>query len=413
MPSLRQAAEQALRLAHGGDPGADRAFDIREVELLVCQRLAAALKAEALDQQAAGGDYLPPHALIANFEGVEVTDPGEQGYSSRSALERDVDLGPREGAPRVWGGESAAAVWGTEANLAWATGTGAYYGVPGALAMWATGDGRLWGTPGAAAARMTVERTAGSLEAYRIAVSGLEQGEYLELARAFLCRNIGRARTVIVLSGGPTSAPGVFSAAGITEALVAPDRVEFVYRPERALEGYAGLDVVPVDGLVASHELLAGLAGGEARDFGEYPLRNYQAHELEPARYARVELPTLPISLPHGLGIWRVGDAAGVEYVPVGVGQAGIAYAAASGIGEALEAVPGYEPIGRTAIRLNRAPKTVDLSLLVYDPAGADPLAPLPAPAELIADVVVEVAQVFAQARGLQDVTLDGPNKPG
>lgn len=402
MPSLRQVSEQVMRLVYGGDPGQDRNFDIREIELLVCEQVSAGLAVQAVDMRRLEGDYLPPNALVSFFPGVATRDPEEAEISCVDVLPDGLTL--HSGSAVAWG-QQQAAFWGTAGNVVWATASGAGFGTSGNFLAWATPDGVAWGTAGAGT-ELTVERSQTG-DAFRVKLTGLSQLDYIEEICLAIESAAKRPFTTIVLAGGPTTSPGMFAASGIRSLEVTEDALCFDYYPVTSESFCAELP----NGLDATQALLEAIPQGTVANYGTYSLINYRVCDVDPVRSSYVDLPVMPIALPHQMGIWRVYEAGSPDkdFIPVGIGQSGIAYSTASGLGDALGAMPGYEVRTRGVIRLNRYPAAVDIELLVYDPASQDPYAQLPVPPEMISEIIMKSAQAFAQARGLQDIQLDGP----
>jgi hypothetical protein len=113
-------------------------------------------------------------------------------------------------------------------------------------------------------------------------------------------------------------------------------------------------------------------------------------------------LPAYPIQLPLDMGVWSIKSSAGTAYIPIKTDFWDLIGGLDEGL---LEDQVGFYVRGRT-ITFTRIPTaTVDIELLIVDPALLGEFDPYPIPVDMELKVV-ERALALIQARGL------APEKP-
>lgn len=108
-------------------------------------------------------------------------------------------------------------------------------------------------------------------------------------------------------------------------------------------------------------------------------------------------LPAYPIQLPMDMGVWSVKSSAGVSYIPIKTEFWDLMGGLDEGL---LEDQVGFYVRGRT-IQFTRQPTaTVDIELLIVDPALLGEFDPYPIPVDMEIKVV-ERSLALVQSRGL------------
>jgi hypothetical protein len=113
-------------------------------------------------------------------------------------------------------------------------------------------------------------------------------------------------------------------------------------------------------------------------------------------------LPAFPIQLPMDMGVWSIKSSAGVSYIPIKTEFWDLMGGLDEGL---LEDQVGFYVRGRTVTFTRIPTATVDIELLIVDPALLGEFDPYPIPADLEIKVVERVLALI-QSRGL------APEKP-
>lgn len=113
-------------------------------------------------------------------------------------------------------------------------------------------------------------------------------------------------------------------------------------------------------------------------------------------------LPAHPIQLPMDMGVWSIKSSAGVAYIPIKTEYWDLMGGLDEGL---LEDQVGFYVRGRTVSFTRQPTATVDIELLIVDPALLGEFDPYPIPVDMELRVV-ERTLALIQARGLS------PEKP-
>ena len=100
------------------------------------------------------------------------------------------------------------------------------------------------------------------------------------------------------------------------------------------------------------------------------------------------KLPAFPIQLPMDMGVWSVKSSAGLAYIPIQTGYWDLMGGLDEGL---LEDQVGFYVRGGTIYFTSTPTGTVDIELLIVDPAMLGPHDPYPVPADMEALVVERV----------------------
>lgn len=371
MPTtLNKLSEQIWRLAKGGTPSDDTELTLREVRELVIQAINRKLKAEHLTVHQAYGDHFPPHHLIATYEGVTV--------NSVSTPTTEIAC--------------------TE--------------MPNLVVT---------------SVEMTITYVSADPDYFFIEITGVNfSGVTADDISSF----VNSASDSCALTFGSTdTGPVSFLIAGIEDFLIDGSTISFYYYPDAVPETQYwttgdGLYWVTADGLFwavssptvnttiptiladyveNSHFYLYSVPVGE-----EYTLTfNFTSLSVccietdEPTIDAVVTLPAQPISLPRGMGVWRVyrPNAPNAPFIPVSSQVMSIAENVThTNLSSVFGALTAYEYINNTTIRFNQpvsvVGSTVDMQLLVIDYASV-PDSILPVPADMEDAIIRETLELL------------------
>ena len=104
------------------------------------------------------------------------------------------------------------------------------------------------------------------------------------------------------------------------------------------------------------------------------------------------KLPAFPIQLSMDMGVWSIKSSAGVPYIPIQTGFWDLMGGLDEGL---LEDQVGFYVRGRE-VRFTRQPTTtIDMELLIVDPALLSDFDPYPIPADLEIQVVQRVVEML------------------
>lgn len=362
--TLNKISEQVWRIIKGGTPSDDSELTLREVRELVTQIINKRLKAEHISVHGNFGEHFPPHHLIATYEGVSVV-PSIFPTTTVECTELD-------GLTSV-------------------------------------------------SANMNIEHIGDDPDYYLITITGFT---FSGVTEEEILSFINEASDSCTLTFGTAdTGPVNFLIAGIEDFTIDGSTITFFYYPDAVPEtGYwttgDGLYWATGDGLFwdtglgsqsqtvipvvlqeyvgDSHFYLESVIIGTnfTIPFNITSLLVCCLETNEGDINATATLPTQPISLPRGMGIWRVyrENFPNDQFIPLSSQVMGIAanvtHTNLSGV---LGAIIAYEYFGSTTIRFNQPASvigsTVGMQLLVVD-YTANPDAILPVPADMEEEVI-------------------------
>lgn len=370
--TLNKISEQIWRQVKGGTPSDDTELLLPEVRALVTQVLNKRLKAEHLSVHQNFGEHFPPHHLIATYDDIDVSSVSTPSTSIECTAMPDLVV---------------------------------------------------------TSVQMSIEHVGENPDYFLITITGVDfSGVTADDIEAL----INDASDSCALTFGTEDlGPVSFLIAGIETFTVDGTTISFYYYPEAVPETSYwttndGLYFVTNDGLYwtmyppsdgpsiptimadyveDSHFYLYSVILGDtytlSYDFTSMSICCIETDET--GIDAVATLPTQPISLPRGMGVWRVyrESAPNDPFIPISSQVTAIAnnvtHTNLSGI---LGALTAYEYINNTTIRFNQPASvigaTVSMQLLVVDYAST-PDALLPIPADMEADIIAETIALLRQ----------------
>ena len=367
MPTtLNKISEQVWRLAKGGTPSDDTELTLREVRELVTQIINRKLKAEHLSVHQAYGEHFPPHHLIATYDGIAVSSSTTPTTSIACTEVEDLVVTSVE---------------------------------------------------------MTIQHVGDDPDYFLITITGVDFSGLTADEITSLVNNAGDSCTLSF--GTADTGPVNFLIVGIEDFTIDGTTITFFYYPDAVPEtGYwttgDGLYWVTDDGLywttpisgsgttiptileeyvADSHFYLNSVLVGESftisYNFTSLSICCIESDEADIDAVAT--LPAMPVSLPRGMGIWRVyrPNVPNDPFIPLSSQVMSIANNIThTNLSSVLGALTAYEYTNNTTIRFNQPASvvgtTVSMQLLVVDYTSVpDSLLPIPADME---DVVIREA---------------------
>lgn len=377
MTTLRKISEQIHRILEGGDVTSDSNHDRREINELVVQLINQQLKTEHISLNLPQREYVPPHVLIAKYSDIEV-----KGAATGGSLLRCTLLGP-----------DLYEEWQTEGGDAWTT--------PG-------GDSWITGFDSSVNVAVTEVEGSGGYT-YTISITGISfpAGTDIPTVQAAVDVELAKSSTYIKLLGLEAGFPNVFSVSGITSFTIGASSITISYSPS-----LTSLDAkVIADQTSSTHAIL----GAGTADYGTTVFDKMNSCSIATdavAEKAYIELPAYPITLPRGMGVWRVyGADIDSPYIPMPSQVMGIAGAVTHNhLSTVLNNMVAYEWSDRDKIRFNKTigemPGTVNVELLIVDIATVAATDMLPITPEMEATVIRLALEVLGLKRN-EDLVPD------
>jgi hypothetical protein len=361
--TLNKISEQVWRIIKGGTPSDDSELTLREVRELVTQIINKRLKAEHISVHGNFGEHFPPHHLIATYDGIPVTSSVTPTTEIECTQMEDLVVTSVE---------------------------------------------------------MTIEHVGDDPDYYLITITGVNFSGVISDDILSLVSEASESCTLTF--GTQDTAPVSFLIAGIEDFTIDGSTISFFYYPDSVPEtGYwttgdglywatgdglfwdtglggpsAAIPQVLSDYVNDSHFYLESVLVGTSFDipFNFTSLFICCIVSNEATINAVATLPAQPISLPRGMGIWRVyrPNFPNDQFIPLSSQVMGIAanvtHTNLSGV---LGALTAYEYIDNVSIRFNQPASvigsTVGMQLLVVD-YTANPDALLPVPADMEEEVI-------------------------
>lgn len=384
MPTtLNKIAEQIRRIHYGGNPSDDAEFTIREIKELVIQVINRLLKVEQIQIHEAVGDKYPSHHLITTYEGVTV----EPSYSPTVAIVCTPIEGDNE------------------------------------------------------AVDIQVDVVSKNPDIYNITIQNLSLSGIT--AAAFQAAIDDASSSCILSLGVASETPNNFLIAGITDLVVSDTQVAFTYSPivdnqvwllpnnggwliddtfywvlEEGTNATSGIPQIILDYVQDSHDLLDLVDVSETYlvTVSSFSICCPSTNELD--IFAKAALPASPITLPKGMGVWRVypPNQPEQEFIPLSSQQLGaIGATVHTNMSSIFANVNAYEWFDNRNIRFNQPASvvgsTVTVQLLVHDFAKTEHDSILPIPADM-ENTVIEKALQDLSKKGPIDRTNDDLDQP-
>lgn len=213
----------------------------------------------------------------------------------------------------------------------------------------------------------------------------------------------------LTLDGMSVGVPRAFASSAITNITVSFTSIEFDYDLIKAG------DALPTTrgAIIADVDSLKRILTYEGTLFKRLVRHGDNINNNVTTIHGMCRLPVQPISLPRGMGLWRIYDPndPNTYIVPLRSGKASIAYNVThTGLSDLLSSRLCYEWQGGEKVVFNKEvkdlPTTVTIELVVVDVTNIGDFDPLPIPADYEADVVENVFKALAASRA-PDYSLD------
>jgi hypothetical protein len=370
--TLKQMAEQILLRKYGAAYTDDANIDEREVYDLIIKSINALIKTEYTNI------HIPLVERYVNGSAIATYDVPVTSDTGAKALDRKCyDFGQFGYSAQVWSVED---------------GIG-----------WSTEDDQYWALAGQGVSIIVTEV---SQAQYNILISGftLPEGRTPNDLESFI--RAGQFNSYIELVNAQEGTPSKFALVGISNLVVGENFLRFDYFWQDSL--VLDQDILNIIG--ETNNILI----GSNTYFETIPsIQRCDIKITDTRGRAKITLPAQPISLPHGMGIWNIGNPNDhfSAYIPVQPNEmfimSGVSH---TGLSEILSDQVSYEWYGHKTVVFNKPasamPSTVRVRLVVVDPeqVGENDLLPIPADYE---SAVVEAVLNILNTDGPADLRTD------
>lgn len=372
---LKRIVEEVRRRYYSGHIPADASIKYGEVKVLVTQVLNRLFKKETLEMHYAFGERIPAHSSLMTYT-VDIEASGEL------IIENTCETFP---------GLNLSDLWATPTGEFWDTGQG---------------DGDYWLLD---ITDSVITVTSVSSGVFTVAISGLAFDTGYDADDLVTWLSACASTSYLELVGVATGSPYKFGVAGISAITALADGVSFTYTIANSLN-HAGDNLVDIQD---SNNLVANLAGQGDTAISIANFRCCAPSSNTDYRKAQLTLPTQPINLPMGMGIWRVYDPKTQfsNYIPLSAGQFDLMNSIAhTNMNNVLAAETAYEWFDHKTLIFNQSvttmPDQVNIQLVVTDVDQLGDYDLLPIPADYEEEVILEVLKIL-QPTQKEDVYVD------
>lgn len=373
---LKKLAEQVIRRYEAGDPSRDSNLELREVYLHLIQCINKNIKLEHLNVNLPLGEYVPPYASIATY-------------------------------PLTIVGTGLKTVEFTRTNIG-APLTDQYYVNPNGQ-YWVEEDGDYWV---AAPASATITITEDSTAVYTVEISGLTEvngisyqdiADFFSDASTFI--NPNNTAGYIEINQAEGTSVTRFGTDGIKDVDVIVDGISFTYD----LTATVNTDSEITDLLQVSHQAIGLAEGSTAITFVTFDLYTLTTNTVSDTK-ATATLPTQPIQLPRGMGVWKVfsNKDRNNPFIPLGSNDG---FLHGGVLSDSISLLNTYEYFDNKTITFNstadQLPDDMRVQLIVVDTEQLSETDLLPIPADMEEQVIVEVLNILGR-KPMEDNLNDG-----
>jgi hypothetical protein len=370
--TLKQMAEQILLRRYGAAYTDDANIDEREVYDLIIKSINAMIKTEYTNIHIPLVERYVNGSAIATYELAVTSDTG-----GRVTNQKCYDFGQFKYSSQVWAIQDGEG-WSTEDDDYWALG----------------GQG------------LTIAVTEVSQAQYTILISGftLPEGKTPDNLESFI--RAGTDNSYIELVGAQDGTPSKFALIAMSDIVVGENFLRFEYFWQDSL-------TLEQEVLTLVGETNNILVGNNTYYENISSLQRCDVVITDTRGRAKITLPTQPISLPHGMGIWNIGHPTDhfSAYIPVQPNEMSVMSGVShTGLSDILADQIAYEWYGHKTVVFNKPasvmPSTVRVRLVVVDPEqiGENDLLPIPADYE---SSVIEAVLNILSADGPADLRTD------
>jgi hypothetical protein len=372
--TLKQLADQILLRRYGSKYNSDADIDIREIYDIIIKEINALIKVEHRNVNLSDGERYVPNAALATYSVPVVSEAGAKTVSKSEKLFGNFELD--------------FLYWSTVDPL-----------------NWVQNDGTTGWLSSATSANIATTKTGDSTFDFLITGIKLPKGKTQEDLYRFLLA--GSKNAYIRFNGPDDTTPKFFATRGITNLLVGTNFLKFTYTWSASL-------LLPEDILQ-----IIGSTNNILVDSANYiqPLDSISLVEttiVDTRGRGKITLPTQPIGLPRGMGIWTIGADGPFEqetYIPIQAGEAALVLGIThNGLSQSTTRRVYYEWYNNNTVYFNRSaadlPANVTVRLFVVDPAKLGEYDLLPIPADLEESVILRVLDLI-KADGPIDITAD------
>ena len=369
---LKKISEEIIRRYEAGNPTAGSELNSKEVQLLVVQEVNRRLKLEHAQIHLPLGESVPPHAAIATYD-IDFVDLIES--SKRKSVCTQLDS-PFPGSY-------------------WVTPEGQY---------WTESAGNYWVYTGHECT-ITVAQDVSNTKLFTVTFAGMTAPDGISFADivTFLTTTGEGYFELVGSVGTPLTA---FSFSGVSNLAATADGFSFTYNIDLAtIDQYTDIvkKVQPTNIAIKKKD-------GITDNIEVINIRKC-LFEVIPvySDKSKATLPTQPINLPRGMGVWKLFSESDpwTSFVPVSSGEMFLYNGRLNG---AIDDINVYEYHDNKTLILNKSiadiPTDMKIQLLVVDPEQLEEYDLLPIPADMEMEVIMSVLQMI-QPQRVSDETND------
>lgn len=373
---LKKISEEIVRRYESGNPTAGSELDRREVQLLVIQEINRRLKLEHAQVHLQLGESVPPHAAIATYD-ITFSDLSTSTERRKTCTQLEKPF--------------PGSYWTTPSGQYWTDDAGNYWVITGHQC------------------NILVTQDPTNSKVYEIAFSGMTapEGITFEDIVEFLTETKDGYFELVGVLGTPLTA---FSFSGIANLAATSDGFTFDYNIDDALTGQ-------YDDLISVVQQTVIEIPGKNTVTDSIEIINLRKciYENLPtySNKSKATLPTQPINLPRGMGVWKLFSASDpfVSFIPVSSGEMFLYSGRISG---AMDELNVYEYHDNKTLIVNKSvtdiPSDMKIQLLVVDPEQLGEYDLLPIPADMEFEVIASVLTILQPQRQSDETNDNNQN---
>ena len=362
---IKKLSDEIKLAYHNGRPTDDSPIDDRRVNLMIIKAINKLIKAEHMNLHLPLGENTPPNAALATYTvDVEAVEGAKQVVT---VCQTFGEFGFTQNA------------WATEDDEEWETDETT------------PGDGDPWVV---STQSTTIDITQVSGDEYTILIGPftLPSGKYVDDLIEFI--EAGGDNSYIELVGPQDTVPRLFACRAISGLLCNGTYLKFTYTIPDSFS--IDSDIFATVG--ETNNLLTATTSFTGENFTS--IKRCDSTVYDNRGIAKLTLPTQPISLKRGMGVWRIYSPYDPfsSFIPAQAGEMAILKGIThNGLSNVLGRLTAYEWHSHKTIYFNKRatelPSQLEVQLVVVDPDTVGETDLLPIPADMEQQVVLEVLE--------------------
>lgn len=362
---LKKISEEIIRRYEAGNPTAGSELNSKEVQLLVVQEINRRLKLEHAQIHLPLGESVPPHAAIATYD-IEFSDLAESTTKKSVCTQLDAPF------------------------------PGSYWLAPNGQ-YWTDSAGNYWVITGHQCT-LAVAQDVSNSKLFTVTFAGMTAPDGVSFADivTFLTTTGEGYLELVGIEGTPLTA---FSFSGVSNLAATSDGFSFTYNIDLAtIDQYTDVvkKVQPTITAIKNKD-------GVTDNIEIINIRKclYTALPVYSDK-SKATLPTQPINLPRGMGVWKLFSESDpwTSFIPVSSGEM---FLYNGRLSDSIDSLNVYEYHDNKTLILNKpvtdVPLDMKIQLLVVDPEQLGEYDLLPIPADMEIEVITSVLQMIQPQR--------------